>query len=276
MSARKACPIKVPLYNPCELGNVENPDFACTKPSWHGLVAVGEVKVQKDAPKQLGNYLRNHLQLRPDKNAVLGFTARSEGYRLFYHDATAIHCSTLFKWIPGPLYAFIRQLYEDPFSDPTMAMLGTKNKVPTWITKVGDRLFASSDPKPQPGPGQRRYVTKATLLGTSESWFIKDVWRDEGRRFFEGLLYEKAHKGQHLPGLMTADDHGYVLDAKNEPLRTTSLKPGPGGQSTIARCKMRMLTKDVGEPLENIRSLRQFLSVMYDVCVGQCSAIASS
>lgn len=82
-------------------------------------------------------------------------------------------------------------------------------------------------------------------------------------------MYEKAHKGQHLPGLMAADHHGYVLDAEDEPQKTTTLRSGPGGESMTARCKLRVVTRDVGEPLENVKTLRQFLSVMYDVCVVQ-------
>ncbi|KAF8595902.1 hypothetical protein BDV93DRAFT_421068, partial [Ceratobasidium sp. AG-I] len=99
--------------------------------------------------------------------------------------------------------------------------------------------------------------------------FIKDVWRDSRRRFFEPSLYAKAHQGQPLAGLMSVAHSGHVVDEDGQETRTTDIGPGPEGQATIVRYKMRITTRDIGGPLEGIRSLRQLLCVMYDACVVQ-------
>src|SRR5689334_20779105 len=96
---------------------------------------------------QLAKSLRNHLQNRPDRSAVLGLTAMPQGYRLLYHDASVIHVSPLFEWTTGPLYAFVKRLYADPdpFGDPSMVMLDAENQTPTWATKVEQDVFISID-----------------------------------------------------------------------------------------------------------------------------------
>lgn len=90
----------------------------------------------------------------------------------------------------------------DPFRDLIMALLETGSVPPTWVTKIQDRVFISQVVRPDPGPGQRCFVAVMVLESNSTNtfWFIKDFWRDDGRRFFEGSLYEKAHEGKHLPG----------------------------------------------------------------------------
>ncbi|KDN45679.1 hypothetical protein RSAG8_04763, partial [Rhizoctonia solani AG-8 WAC10335] len=232
--------------------------------NWTELAAVGEVKVSKSGQYQLASYLRNLLQFHPELNAVLGFTARAVGYALFYHDAAVIHRSE-FGWEPGPLYAFIETLYTRPFQDTSMQIQNAK--APTWATKIGNDVYLSSMADAHPGPGQRRYTTKAVNHVKNEVVFIKDIWRDEGRLFFEGLLLKQAHEGQSLCGLILPKAHGYVLDETQTPIRTTLLNPEPAAEQAKGRFKMRLVTKEIGGPLDGVHSLSKFLCAMYDACV---------
>ncbi|KAG8726042.1 hypothetical protein FRC10_007542 [Ceratobasidium sp. 414] len=57
---------------------------------------------------------------------------------------------------------------------------------------------------------------------------------------------------------------GYVLDANQNRLETTVLHPKAG-----RKAKMRLISEDIGQSLEEVKSLSQFLRVMYDACVVQ-------
>jgi hypothetical protein len=50
-------------------------------------------------------------------------------------------------------------------------------------------------------------------------------------------------------------------------VQTTSLHSGS------QRVKLRLISQDIGEPLDKIKSLYQFLCVMYDACVGKLGII---
>ncbi|GAB1526373.1 hypothetical protein RhiTH_009540 [Rhizoctonia solani] len=237
--------------------------------TWCSAVAVGEAKVKKSGQYQLANYLRNHLQLHPELNATLGLTIKSNGYALFYHDANVIHRAT-FRWDkPAPLYSFIETLYARPFQDTSMQILDPESSHPAWATMIGSDIYLSEAPRAQVGPGQRRYTTTAVNLTNNEMIFIKDIWRDERRSFFEASLFQQAHEGKPMAGLMLVHSHGYVTDDSGEYLRTSHLRSASAEEETTTRYKMRMVTGDIGRRLEEIKSLRHFLCVMYDACAVQ-------
>ncbi|KAF8680581.1 other FunK1 protein kinase [Rhizoctonia solani] len=239
-------------------------------PCWFEVVTVGETKLNTHNSYQIGDYARALLRHHPELNAVLGFATRRNSYRLVYHDSGVIHQSSPFLWSsPGPLYAFVRALYGRPFHDCSMAILNGKNGTASWATKIGDDIYVTQQGHPDIGPGQRRFTNLVTHLVTAMIFFIKDIWRDVRRRYFEGNLYEKAHHEQPLAGLMTVQAYGYVLDKDGERISTTQLGLGPGRVPANPRYKMRLLTSDVGRPLQDIHTLRQFLCVMYDACVVQ-------
>ncbi|KDN43285.1 hypothetical protein RSAG8_06252, partial [Rhizoctonia solani AG-8 WAC10335] len=175
-----------------------------TPMTWCAIAAVGVAKISKsdDGRYQLANYLQNHLQLHPELNAVLGLTVGSNGYALFYHDAEVIHRSSFCWEQHGPLYAFMEKLYTRPFQDTSMQIMGAQSQHPAWVTKINNDVYISEAPQTVAGLGQRRYTTTALNVSNSKVVFLKDIWRDDGRLFFEALLFDQAHKGQSLPGLM--------------------------------------------------------------------------
>ncbi|QRV78874.1 hypothetical protein RhiJN_06889 [Ceratobasidium sp. AG-Ba] len=239
-------------------------------PCWFDVAAVGETKLKKHDRYQIGDYTRVLLRHHPELNAVLGFTTRQRSYRLVYHDGGVIQESSPISWSsPGPLYAFVRALYDQPFRDRSMAMLSTSNGTASWATKVGEDVYVTHEGRPDIGPGQRRFTNLVIHLVTAVVFFIKDIWRDMRRRYFEGDLYDKAHHDKPLAGLMTVQAHGYVLDEDGQRISTTRFGQGPGQQPANPRYKMRLLTNDVGRPLQHIRTLHEFLCVMYDACVVQ-------
>ncbi|CAE6429999.1 unnamed protein product [Rhizoctonia solani] len=143
--------------------------------------------------------------------------------------------------------------------------MGTQSQNPAWVTEIGDNMYISEEPHAMDGPGQRRYTARALNVSNSEVVFLEDIWRDDGRLFFEALLLEQVHKDERLPGLMYADAHDQV----GQRTRTISNQPGSDAVEAHGRYKMRLLTKDIGRALDTVRSLRQFLSVMYDACAIQ-------
>ncbi|KAG9079369.1 hypothetical protein FS749_008575 [Ceratobasidium sp. UAMH 11750] len=237
--------------------------------SWSSLTVVGEVKVEAGGRYQLANYVRKLLQSHSELNVVLRFAARAEGYELVYHDASVIRRSASLSWTPAPLYAFMRRLYERPFRDRSMATLRGTDQTPAWATKIGKDMFVSQHTRSEPGAGQRRFTTVVIPAVTGFLLFVKDIWRDAHRRCFEGLLYETAHNGRSMAGLTSIEHHGFVLDGGGEKIRATKIGPGPGGKVAAVRYKMRIVTRDIERPLEEIQSLCQFLCVMYDACVVQ-------
>ncbi|GAB1526744.1 hypothetical protein RhiTH_009916 [Rhizoctonia solani] len=251
------------------LNNIDYSQDGSSLKTWYVLVSVGEAKVATSGQYQISGYLQNLLQLHPEFNAVLGFTARSNRYSLFYHDANVIQQSN-FQWRPEPLYAFVARVYR-PFQDMTMSVVNAQLDDPAWAIKIGVEVYMSVGPVAQAGPGQRRYTALGVHVLDGSTVFIKDVWRDERRLFFEAALYEEAHKEQVLAGLMTVEAHGYVLDETQKPIRTPRIAAEDSDESgaEAGRYKMRIVTKDVGRPLGNIRSLRHFLCVMYDACAVQ-------
>ncbi|KAB5587915.1 hypothetical protein CTheo_8642 [Ceratobasidium theobromae] len=238
--------------------------------TWSNLVTVGEVKVNRKADGQIGNYLRNLLQLHPENSGVFGFSARIQGYQLLYHDAAVIQKSQEYAWSDlRLLLKFIEKLYSKPFRDPSMYVFQPENPLPIWVVKANDYTLLSHDgppenePRAEQGPGQRRLTGLMTDAGTEKRWFMKEYWRDTQRRFFEWVLYQAAHKGKNIPGLMYPEFGGHVLNSDGNKMKTTDL------ETSIIREKVRVITRDVGVPLDKITSLRQFLCVMYDACVVQ-------
>ncbi|KDN35262.1 hypothetical protein RSAG8_11747, partial [Rhizoctonia solani AG-8 WAC10335] len=269
--------------------------------NWSSIAAIGEAKVDKDAKYQTANYLRNQLQLRPDLHSVIGFSANTNGYSLFYHDANVIHQSSKKEWTPGPLHAFVRIINFQPMDlrpswcikidddifvtisakpdpglgqrrfttvarDPSIINFQPMDLRPSWCIKIDDDIFVTISAKPDPGLGQRRFTTVVKHVKTSALWFIKDIYRDDCRRFFEGILYDKAHKDQALHGLMYADRHGFVLDENENVFKTASSKQGASKREPTYRSKMRVVTQDIGQALS---TLGEFLVAMYDACVVQ-------
>ncbi|CAE6513056.1 unnamed protein product [Rhizoctonia solani] len=229
------------------------PDLKPPSHNWSSIAAVGEVKVDKDATYQTANYLWNQLQLRPDLHSVIGFSA----------DSSKV------EWTPGPLHAFIRQLYQGTPRDTSIINLTPMDLKPSWCFKIDDDIFVTIGATPDPGLGQRRFTAIVKHAQTGARWFIKDIYRDTGRRFFEGTLYDKAHSGQILPGLMYADHHGYVLDENKKVFKTASSQQADEEREPTYRSKMRVATQDVGQALSEAQTLGEFLAVMYDVCVVQ-------
>ncbi|CAE6406583.1 unnamed protein product [Rhizoctonia solani] len=239
-------------------------------PYWYSVVTVGEVKLDRRNLSQIGDYARCLLRHHPELNAVMGLSVRRKGYQLVYHDASVIHQSDEFPWLEGfgPLHAFIQALYDQPFRDASMVMLGPNNGSASWATKINNNIYVTQNGYPDVGPGQRRFTNLAIHTLTSVVFFIKDIWRDARRRFFEGKLYEKAHSGKNLAGLMTIKAYGYVLDGLGKRIGTSEHCPEAGQSLPTPRYKMRLLTGDVGRPLEQAQTLSELLCVMYDACAG--------
>ncbi|CAE6368828.1 unnamed protein product [Rhizoctonia solani] len=139
--------------------------------------------------------------------------------------------------------------------------MGTQSQNPAWVTEIGDNMYISEEPHAMDGPGQRRYTARALNVSNSEVVFLEDIWRDDSRLLFEALLLEHAYKDERFAGLMCADAHDQV----GQRIRTINNQSGEAD----GRYKMQLLTKDIGRTLDTVRSLRQFLSVMYDACAIQ-------
>ncbi|CUA67870.1 hypothetical protein RSOLAG22IIIB_03302 [Rhizoctonia solani] len=146
-----------------------------------------------------------------------------------------------------------------------MVLIEPQNQHLAWATKIGDHVYISEAPRSLAGPGQRWYTTPAIEVETSAPVFIKDIWRDPQRLFQEFELFRRAHEGGALAGLMRVYAHRHVLNESKERVTTAAHQFGLDQR----REKMRLVTEDIGRPLETVQSLRQFLSVMYDACALQ-------
>jgi hypothetical protein len=195
-----------------------------------------------------------------------------------YHDASAIHQTEEYDdWELGPLCAFVYQLYQDPFGDPSMKVYETKERKPTWAIKVGSSVYTALDAPVQKGLGQRRFTAHVEDQ-SGRRHFVKDFYFDPSRRFYEVDLLSRAHSNGRIPGLMDVPSlgHGHVSDGHGGIIKTTSLGNGPGGKPVITRHKIRIVTPDVGEPLTNVKTMRQLWTIVFDACVGELIYTCSS
>ncbi|CUA69832.1 Nebulin-related-anchoring protein [Rhizoctonia solani] len=253
------CKVKSPFTDRCHQPDIvveweevqEFPyvDYSALSPdkTWTEIAAVGEVKVSQSGKDRLTSYLRNHLRFHPELNAVLGFTAQQTGYALVYHDAAVIHQSK-FEWEAGPLYAFVGKLYTRPYRDRSMQI--SDAQAPTWTTKIGNDVYVSKAGTLEmlAGPGQRRQT---------------GMWKNPVTDKVQ------AHHRGYLCGLVLHSAYGYVLDETHAPIRTTFLNPDSVKEQAAGRFKMRLVTEEIGSPLNGVHSLLKFLCTMYDSCVVQ-------
>jgi hypothetical protein len=113
---------------------------------------------------------------------------------------------------------------------------------------MSDKLTA------QPGSGQRQYTTLGLSIKGGPRAFVKGIWRDERRLFFEAALYGEAHKRERPAGLMEFEAYGYVLYKTRNPIRTACVTSKHPEEPMTRRYKLRTIIKNVGLPLRNCKN----------------------
>jgi hypothetical protein len=93
----------------------------------------------------------------------------------------------------------------------------------------------------------------------SSSRVVKDMWRDERRRFEEEAILNKIHRHGFVQGV--------VRVAASGPLPDVYIERNVGGQPR-RRSKRRLIMGSTGNRLSACESVLQFLKVMYDALEG--------
>ncbi|ELU36897.1 hypothetical protein AG1IA_09077 [Rhizoctonia solani AG-1 IA] len=135
----------------------------------------------------------------------------------------------------------------------------------TWCGVVADGdIEAKKDTRYQPP----NHLLSHSQLHPELSAVLGFATRSGGYNFvYHELALRTSLLRSPPPEAMEAQECGCTLDSNGKEIRASALESGPGGKPVVERYKMRVLTPDVGRPLGEVRSLDQFLRVMYDACV---------
>ncbi|KAG8772082.1 hypothetical protein FRC12_003251 [Ceratobasidium sp. 428] len=152
------------------------------------------------------------------------------------------------------------------YSDAQSRLVNRRDPTPAYIIRVEDKILVSGSSKLELGPGQRYFIASAEWILMLALWFVKDIWRDITQQSSKNYLCEKPHNDECLPGLMTINYHGYILDADGQNIKPTVLAPQDAKTAAVWE-KTCIAPRGVDKPLYDARTLREFLCAMYDACV---------
>jgi hypothetical protein len=247
--------------------------------SWFHLEATGEEdsgKSKKDSEAQTGAYTTYHLQARPDLVSVVGIFVSVVGFKLFLSNACRVYHTPDINWSTAIgrqlLYAWMWRLY-NPELDPSITIDMTPPTPIFTVTANGRKPYGSlSVFRTGESIGRRtiilaralpdfeppRQLRSASSVGSKDAIIvIKEQYIEEGRRFKEGPILEKIHTGGRFPGVVRLDHYEHV--------EGISVEHQTNSDDKVKRLKTRLVLKDRGTRLADVKTPREFLMGIYDL-----------
>ncbi|GJJ09008.1 hypothetical protein Clacol_003229 [Clathrus columnatus] len=243
---------------------------------WSTLESFVEVKVEDNWDhRQAIDYLETLLQYRPDKIYALGMQCNQNSYCFYYGDACIQRMSPNFSWKEdlNELVLFIYSLrygYQEQVGRDKTYTLHDINwqdikATPTW--HISSNPSTTNEVRPmfaRKGKTGRRtwlgigrelsHSTPLTAVASkSKIRIVKDMWRDERRRFVECELLDLIHEEVFVPGV--------VRHIRAEPVEKLTVYDTEDG----SRIKDRVILASTGLRLSACESVLEFLKVMYDL-----------
>jgi protein kinase-like protein len=236
------------------------PNDLARTPAWSHIEATGELWSKKstihDSQSQAAAYAAYHLQARPDLVSVAGMWITKSQFSIFFVNACRVYVSNHIKLkdqMAGPLlYAFVWYLYH-PQLDKSV-FIDTRVDPPKFsITLSEGQEFSNLKLKFTGSiPGRR---TTVYICDSNPGLVIKEQYIEKARRFFEGTLLQKIHSQGEFPGVVRID--------KYEPVRNNNQDVTVSYGDSI-RFKTRLVLKDMGEPLMEVKKVGELLMALYD------------
>jgi hypothetical protein len=242
---------------------------------WSHLEATGaEESDEEEGEAQAGAYTAYHLQARPDLVSVVGICVSASHFKLFLSNACRVCHTPVIEWntLIGRqlLYAWMWRLY-NPELDPSITIDMTTSPIPTFTVATNDQKNYGSLSVFRAGEsiGRRTIVLASERLPSHSNApdpdiVIKEQYIEVGRRFMEGPILKKIHENGCLPGVVRLDHFEYVKGVSVEH------KTGKKDDDTITRVKTRLVLKDRGDRLADVKTPRDFLMGIYDLLESEC------
>jgi hypothetical protein len=248
------------------------------KVNWSRLEATGAEepgKSDQEREAQAGAYTAYHLQARPDLVSVVGICVNVSSFKLFFSNACRVYHTATIKWSDANarklLYAWMWRLY-NPELDPSITIDMMTSPIPTFTVATDDNKRHGSLSILHTGEsiGLRSIVLARPRPGCSlaadeldPNIVIKEQYIEEGRSFVEGPILKRIHTGGWFPGVVRLDHFEYV--------KGISVERQPNVDDTVTRLKTRLVLKDRGTRLADVKTPREFLMGIYDLLEGEWS-----
>lgn len=172
--------------------------------TWLHLGGTGESRSagnnQEETEAKGGAYTAFNLLARPDLVSVPGLWIKGDKPIIFFTNASRVYHSPIVKLNERNgrllIYAFVWHLYH-PNTDPTIT-IDLKSLIPTF-TVTSDEVYENlSILYVGDAIGRRTTILEQS---TNPSLVIKEQYLEPDRRFKEGDLLNKIHKGGYFPGV---------------------------------------------------------------------------
>jgi hypothetical protein len=225
------------------------------------LEATGEEdsgQASDDGEAQAGAYTAYHLQARPDLVSVVGIFVCEPHFKLFLSNACQVYHTPAIAWNKPEarqlLYAWMWRLY-NPEVDPSITIHMTPQ--PTFTIGTHDQLVVI-----HAGESIGRRTTILTQLDGKSSIVIKEQYIEKSRRFLEGPMLKQIHEDGRFPGVVGLESWDYVTNANDG--KKISVQHQDQG-TTVTQFKIRLVLKDKGTRLMDVKTPRELLMGIYDL-----------
>jgi hypothetical protein len=227
-------------------------------PPWSHLEATGKLwskgKSIGQSQSQEAAYAAYHLQARPDLMSVAGMWMKKRQFNIFFVNACRVYITSTVQLehevAKELLYAFVWYLYH-PQLDESIS-IDTRVNPPTFSIKLIDGHVFSDLKLTFTGsvPGRRTTVYMESS-GLETSHVIKEQYIEERHKFSEADLLKKIHSKGEFPGVVRIDAHEFRDNV-------TASHDGS------TRSKTRLVLRDMGKPIEEVKKVRELLMALYD------------
>lgn len=252
-------------------------------------------KPKGEGEAQAGAYTSYHLQARPDLVSAVGIFVAVSNFQLFFSNASQVYHTPLIEWTHTNarklLYAWMWRLY-NPELDPSITIdmkpglpMRPSNHPTFTVTTTDGKTYASlsilragesigrrtivlarlsieteTPTEPQTSPSiilEERHIESLVIV-------IKEQYIENGRRFREATILKKIHGDARFPGVVRLSHSEQVMD-NGHPISVEYQTKKKKVATTVTRSKTRLVMKDKGTRLADVKTPREFLMGIYDL-----------
>lgn len=235
-----------------------------------------EMKTQGDDGLNQGiTYAWYTLEASPNLCGIYVLAARPQDYQIEWVDASGASTSVKFGWTSlRPLAQYLYSLHVPPaghfLDDPTISVkVDSKTDKTRWDISMSNDVYKNCTMTFWCGSWGRRTAVFETSGNLSLSKvIIKDMYRDDSRRYKENVLLDRIHSSGIVPGvvrILAAED----VSVGSKSL-TTSGVPDMGVR-VVNRTKSRLAMGSRGVHLRQAKYLSHLIKAIYDTVEGEYS-----
>jgi hypothetical protein len=242
-----------------------SPQISLDEISWTHVEATGEEgsgQTKEDAEAQEAAYTTYHLQARLDLVSVVGISVKTSEFKLFFSNACQVYHTSAIQWNDSSarqlLSAWMWHLH-NPEVDPTITV-NLKTSRSTFTVESSDEQRHDQLIVLHVGECIGRRSTILAQADPKSSIIIKEQYIENGHTFKEGSILNQIHQDGQFPGIVRLEHHQHVEDGNGViSVEHWTKKP------EFARSNVRLVLKDRGIRLMDVKTPRVLLTGMYDL-----------